>query len=237
MTTIDVEGLRPRCPFCHEDIDPGAAQRACESCRAWHHRDCFREAEERCCACGQAAAEASSRRALMRLYVGSVLSTWLLVLLAVTAALSWGLGLDLVISALLGNGLGATLGYGLSRLLDRFAGFSIEAELEPEFIEKSLPEAETFSPQKGLKDMALGMLSLYALAGLALLLDEGLGRLLAEGSLRRLAVGLSTAAIGLAVYSIVKKRRAKPAPPRSTEVDLEASPALKKAAPPVKEKA
>ena len=42
---------RPRCPFCHEGIAPGALQEACKACRAWHHEACWREGRSRCSAC------------------------------------------------------------------------------------------------------------------------------------------------------------------------------------------
>jgi len=43
---------QPRCPYCHDTIATGTPQLACNSCRAWHHQDCWGEAGKRCAACG-----------------------------------------------------------------------------------------------------------------------------------------------------------------------------------------
>jgi hypothetical protein len=42
---------RPRCPYCHEEIVPGAGEnRGCGVCLAWHHGRCWTE-HGRCAAC------------------------------------------------------------------------------------------------------------------------------------------------------------------------------------------
>jgi hypothetical protein len=45
----------PRCPFCHDDVRSGQLQCACNVCRAWHHRACWGEAQDRCAGCGSGA--------------------------------------------------------------------------------------------------------------------------------------------------------------------------------------
>jgi len=54
------EGIRverPRCPYCHGDLDPGQAKHGCEACLAWHHRECWDE-HGACSACGAREADA-----------------------------------------------------------------------------------------------------------------------------------------------------------------------------------
>ncbi|MBL4848280.1 MAG: hypothetical protein JKY65_22405 [Planctomycetes bacterium] len=48
---IRVRVVQPRCPFCHDDVGLSSAQRACGSCRAWHHVACWSEGGARCSAC------------------------------------------------------------------------------------------------------------------------------------------------------------------------------------------
>lgn len=48
----------PRCPFCHETVEPSEVPAPCLACRAWHHSACLAEARERCAACGVHAANA-----------------------------------------------------------------------------------------------------------------------------------------------------------------------------------
>lgn len=42
----------PRCPFCHDAVEPSAAMEACPACMAWHHLECWNEHDTRCAACG-----------------------------------------------------------------------------------------------------------------------------------------------------------------------------------------
>jgi hypothetical protein len=42
----------PRCPFCHEPVEPADVPAPCLACRAWHHAACLDEARQRCAACG-----------------------------------------------------------------------------------------------------------------------------------------------------------------------------------------
>lgn len=42
---------RPRCPYCHDEIAPGGAIRACHGCLTWHHQDCW-EIYGSCVTCG-----------------------------------------------------------------------------------------------------------------------------------------------------------------------------------------
>ncbi len=44
----------PRCPFCHDAVEPSAAKEACPACMAWHHLECWNEHDTRCAACGGA---------------------------------------------------------------------------------------------------------------------------------------------------------------------------------------
>ncbi len=46
-----VEVERPRCPFCHEGVNPEMAKAACDACMAWHHKGCWGEGGG-CSACG-----------------------------------------------------------------------------------------------------------------------------------------------------------------------------------------
>jgi hypothetical protein len=50
----------PRCPFCHETVEPSDVPAPCLACRAWHHAACLGEARHRCAACGVHAANAST---------------------------------------------------------------------------------------------------------------------------------------------------------------------------------
>lgn len=43
---------RPRCPYCHDDIVPGEKNRACYSCLAWHHTECWDSNGNKCVGCG-----------------------------------------------------------------------------------------------------------------------------------------------------------------------------------------
>lgn len=57
---VRVLGSPHRCPFCHEQVDAGAAdQVACRGCLARHHGECWRESG-RCAACGHTAALSSA---------------------------------------------------------------------------------------------------------------------------------------------------------------------------------
>ena len=43
----------PRCPYCHEAVATGEREQlACNRCRAWHHQECWTEANSRCSSCG-----------------------------------------------------------------------------------------------------------------------------------------------------------------------------------------
>lgn len=43
----------PRCPFCHDAVQPGATEKvACQACMAWHHGPCWAE-HGGCAACGE----------------------------------------------------------------------------------------------------------------------------------------------------------------------------------------
>lgn len=42
---------RPRCPFCHDDVERGADVAVCRDCDAKHHEECW-PVDGRCGACG-----------------------------------------------------------------------------------------------------------------------------------------------------------------------------------------
>ncbi|MCA8925464.1 MAG: hypothetical protein KDD82_26890 [Planctomycetes bacterium] len=52
---------RPRCPYCHEDLEQGQVKAGCSECMAWHHAECWQE-HGACSACG-ATVEGSPRDA------------------------------------------------------------------------------------------------------------------------------------------------------------------------------
>lgn len=45
----------PRCPYCHDGVDPDDTKTACDGCMSWHHAPCWRE-HGACAACGGARA-------------------------------------------------------------------------------------------------------------------------------------------------------------------------------------
>ena len=47
---LRVEVERPRCPYCHDPIEASARKTGCETCMAWHHRECWEE-HAGCSAC------------------------------------------------------------------------------------------------------------------------------------------------------------------------------------------
>jgi hypothetical protein len=47
---------RPRCPYCHGDVLAEEEKQGCTACMAWHHRECWRDAGERCATCGRSEA-------------------------------------------------------------------------------------------------------------------------------------------------------------------------------------
>lgn len=63
MTGVSVE--HPRCPYCHDAIQPQQVKTPCMTCMAWHHTACAEE-HERCAACGDRTAEGRSQRAVPR---------------------------------------------------------------------------------------------------------------------------------------------------------------------------
>lgn len=50
IADLDLEVKRPRCPFCHEEVENGDAKTACLECMAWHHEACWGE-HGACAAC------------------------------------------------------------------------------------------------------------------------------------------------------------------------------------------
>ena len=40
----------PRCPYCHQAVQPHEAKAACDGCMAWHHQECWEELSH-CAAC------------------------------------------------------------------------------------------------------------------------------------------------------------------------------------------
>ena len=46
-----VNNSLPRCPYCHESVEISSSKTACESCMAWHHKECWQE-HGGCSACG-----------------------------------------------------------------------------------------------------------------------------------------------------------------------------------------
>lgn len=51
-----VNNSAPRCPYCHEAVTINSSKTACESCMAWHHKECWTE-HGACSACGRGQAE------------------------------------------------------------------------------------------------------------------------------------------------------------------------------------
>ena len=49
-TRPDLKVNRPRCPYCHDDIVAGDANRACYACLTWHHSECWNYSG--CVTCG-----------------------------------------------------------------------------------------------------------------------------------------------------------------------------------------
>lgn len=49
-TRSKVKVNRPRCPYCHDDIEPGGENRACYGCLTWHHSECWNYGG--CVSCG-----------------------------------------------------------------------------------------------------------------------------------------------------------------------------------------
>lgn len=60
MDTLTIRLSHPRCPFCHETVEPNDVPAPCLACRAWHHTACLGEARQRCAACGVHATTAPS---------------------------------------------------------------------------------------------------------------------------------------------------------------------------------
>lgn len=52
QTHAIVNNSAPRCPYCHEAVTIDSSKTACESCMAWHHKDCWAE-HGACSACGR----------------------------------------------------------------------------------------------------------------------------------------------------------------------------------------
>jgi hypothetical protein len=50
---VDVSVKRPRCPYCHDEVDVVAEKVACDACMSWHHAACWRE-HGSCSSCGHA---------------------------------------------------------------------------------------------------------------------------------------------------------------------------------------
>ncbi len=53
----EVKVERPRCPFCHDDVQAEDEKHGCATCMAWHHLECWRESGERCATCGHSELE------------------------------------------------------------------------------------------------------------------------------------------------------------------------------------
>ena len=48
---LNLQSLRPRCPYCHDDVEPGGDNRACHECLTWHHEECW-DNHGSCVTCG-----------------------------------------------------------------------------------------------------------------------------------------------------------------------------------------
>ena len=59
QTVSIVNNSSPRCPYCHESVEISSSKTACESCMAWHHKECWQE-HGGCSACGTGVTEQSS---------------------------------------------------------------------------------------------------------------------------------------------------------------------------------
>ncbi|MDF1665998.1 MAG: hypothetical protein P1V97_29850 [Planctomycetota bacterium] len=46
-----VNSTAPRCPYCHDSVTVHSSKQACESCMAWHHKECWQE-HGGCSGCG-----------------------------------------------------------------------------------------------------------------------------------------------------------------------------------------
>ncbi|HZV01562.1 MAG TPA: hypothetical protein VFF73_32920 [Planctomycetota bacterium] len=53
----EVKVERPRCPFCHDDVQAEDEKHGCATCMAWHHLECWEESGARCATCGHAELE------------------------------------------------------------------------------------------------------------------------------------------------------------------------------------
>lgn len=43
QATQSIQVNRPRCPYCHDDIQPEVEKSGCSQCMAWFHTDCWDE--------------------------------------------------------------------------------------------------------------------------------------------------------------------------------------------------
>jgi hypothetical protein len=117
----------PRCPYCHDVVEPGVAQRACLACRAWHHEACWGEVP-RCSACGQAHAAAPSvaglRGGFRFLYLVTTLAVVALALVGTNLA-GHALGLRGGPTMLAAWALATLLAWAWVLLLCRVTGLSV----------------------------------------------------------------------------------------------------------------
>jgi hypothetical protein len=47
---VKIKPRHPPCPYCHGPVGPDDIKAACDSCMAWHHRECW-EGHGSCAAC------------------------------------------------------------------------------------------------------------------------------------------------------------------------------------------
>ena len=52
-SSADVRVEGPRCPYCHDGVHGEDEKHGCSACMAWHHKECWNEAGNRCATCGQ----------------------------------------------------------------------------------------------------------------------------------------------------------------------------------------
>lgn len=47
---LNIKAKHPPCPYCHGPVEPRQTKAACDSCMAWHHKECWEE-HGSCSAC------------------------------------------------------------------------------------------------------------------------------------------------------------------------------------------